>query len=74
MTADKPRISRRDYIKAQAVAAAAAAAGMPLAAKATELRITRQAAELQWSKAACRFCGTGCSVMVGTKDGRVVAT
>jgi predicted molibdopterin-dependent oxidoreductase YjgC len=25
-------------------------------------------------KAACRFCGTGCSVMVATKDNRVVAT
>ena len=25
-------------------------------------------------KAPCRFCGTGCSVLVGTKDGRVVAT
>jgi nitrate reductase NapA len=23
---------------------------------------------------ACRFCGTGCSVMVRTKDNRVVAT
>jgi anaerobic selenocysteine-containing dehydrogenase len=26
------------------------------------------------NKAACRFCGTGCGVMVGVKDGRVVAT
>ena len=30
--------------------------------------------ELRWSKAPCRFCGTGCGVMVGVKDGRVVAT
>jgi nitrate reductase (cytochrome) len=29
---------------------------------------------LTWSKAPCRFCGTGCSVMVATKAGRVVAT
>ena len=68
------KLTRREYIKIQAVAAAAAAAGMPHAAKATEIRGTSQAAELQWSKAPCRFCGTGCSVMVGTKEGRVVAT
>ena len=30
--------------------------------------------QLKWSKAPCRFCGTGCSVMVATKDNRVVAT
>ena len=29
---------------------------------------------LDWDKAPCRFCGTGCSVMVATKDGQVVAT
>jgi len=26
-----------------------------------------------WSKAPCRFCGTGCGVMVGVRDGRIVA-
>ncbi|MGB5497109.1 MAG: nitrate reductase catalytic subunit NapA, partial [Sedimenticolaceae bacterium] len=30
--------------------------------------------DVRWDKASCRFCGTGCSVLVGTKDGRVVAT
>ncbi|HYC02589.1 MAG TPA: nitrate reductase catalytic subunit NapA [Azospirillaceae bacterium] len=66
-------ITRRDYVKANAAAAAAAAAGIPLTAKATQLP-TGEAAKMQWSKAACRFCGTGCGVMVGVKDGRVVAT
>ena len=28
---------------------------------------------LTWSKAPCRFCGTGCGVMVGAKDGKVQA-
>ncbi len=28
---------------------------------------------LTWSKAPCRFCGTGCGVMVGVKDGKVMA-
>jgi nitrate reductase NapA len=29
--------------------------------------------DLRWSKAPCRYCGTGCGVEVGVKDGRVVA-
>ncbi len=28
---------------------------------------------VRWSKAVCRFCGTGCGVMVAVNDGRVVA-
>ena len=30
-------------------------------------------AGVEWSKAPCRFCGTGCGVMVGVRDGKVVA-
>lgn len=67
-------ISRRDVIKAQAVAAAAAAAGLPLPAAAQNLVTDASLTDLKWSKAACRFCGTGCSIMVATKAGRVVAT
>ncbi len=29
---------------------------------------------LTWNKAPCRYCGTGCSVNVAVRDGRVVAT
>ena len=63
--------SRRDFIKTSAVAATAAAAGMPGPGG------EAQAASgdgIRWDKAPCRFCGTGCSVLVGTKAGRVVAT
>jgi len=28
---------------------------------------------ITWSKAPCRFCGTGCGVMVGVQNGRAVA-
>ncbi|MFO0643423.1 MAG: molybdopterin-dependent oxidoreductase [Polyangiaceae bacterium] len=28
---------------------------------------------IRWDKAPCRFCGTGCHVQVGTRNGRVVA-
>ncbi|MCK5497321.1 MAG: molybdopterin-dependent oxidoreductase, partial [Hyphomicrobiaceae bacterium] len=67
-------LTRREYIKANAIAAAAAAAGMPFPAMGARLRTASQTTELKWSKAPCRFCGTGCSVMVATKEGRVVAT
>ncbi|NIV48416.1 MAG: hypothetical protein GWN46_17250, partial [Gammaproteobacteria bacterium] len=30
-------------------------------------------ADLDWNKAPCRFCGTGCGVEVGVQDGRVMA-
>ncbi|MEW8313414.1 MAG: nitrate reductase catalytic subunit NapA [Candidatus Thiodiazotropha endolucinida] len=29
---------------------------------------------IRWDKAACRYCGTGCSVLMGVKDGKVVAS
>src|SRR6188472_1114583 len=67
-------ITRRDVIKAQAVAAAAAAAGLPAPALAQNLTTDAALTGLHWAKAPCRFCGTGCSVMVATKSGRVVAT
>ncbi len=67
-------VTRRTILKAQAAATAAAAAGMAAPAAAQNLITERGRAELKWSKAPCRFCGTGCSVMVATKDGRVVAT
>jgi nitrate reductase NapA len=63
-------IDRREFIKTNAVAAAAAAAGISLPAP----RADAQGAKIRWDKAACRFCGTGCGVLVGVQDGRVVAT
>ncbi|WP_321503535.1 nitrate reductase catalytic subunit NapA [Breoghania sp.] len=67
-------ISRRDVIKAQALAAAAAAVGVSVPVSAQNLVTDAGLTDLKWSKAACRFCGTGCSIMVATKAGRVVAT
>ena len=66
-------VSRRALLKTQAAVAAASAAGIPLAAPAQNL-IAGEAIQIKWSKAPCRFCGTGCGVMVGVKDGHVVAT
>lgn len=71
---NKVRTSRRDVLKAQALLAATAAAGLAAPAAAQNLVTDRSQTDLKWSKAPCRFCGTGCSVMVATKDNRVVAT
>ena len=64
--------SRRTFLKATAAASTAAAAGIPLATGPAAAQSA--SADIRWDKAPCRFCGTGCSVLVGTKDGRVVAT
>jgi len=66
-------ISRRDFIKNNAVIAAASAAGITLPAE-TLLAKEKNDDGIRWDKAPCRFCGTGCSVLVGCKDGRVIGT
>ncbi|MDA5093811.1 nitrate reductase catalytic subunit NapA [Aliiroseovarius sp. KMU-50] len=63
--------SRRSFLKASAAAATASAAGITLPNAATA-QVRKP--DIRWDKAACRFCGTGCSVLVGVKDGKVVAT
>src|SRR5689334_24764093 len=63
--------ARRDFIRQTAAAAAAAVAGIPLPGMAQG---ASQDEKMKWSKAPCRFCRTGCGVMVGVKDNRVVAT
>ena len=67
-------LNRRDLLKAHAAALAAATAGIALPAAAQPVPGGVGALEIKWSKAPCRFCGTGCGVMVGVKDGQVVAT
>lgn len=64
-------ISRRNFIKTNAASAAAVAAGITLPAS-TVLAAGKDT--IRWDKAPCRFCGTGCSVLVGTQKGRIVAT
>lgn len=67
-------MTRREFAKAQAAAIAVAAAGLPIVTSASNLITDAESTKLDWNKAPCRFCGTGCSVMVATRDGRVVAT
>ena len=66
--------TRRDFIKHNAIMTAAAAAGISLPLQAANLVTDATATKLKWSKAPCRFCGTGCSVNVATKGNQVVAT
>ncbi|EWH11964.1 nitrate reductase catalytic subunit [Catenovulum agarivorans DS-2] len=68
------KLSRRDFVKASAAQAAAGVAGVPLTGYASNLITDSSATKLHWDKAPCRFCGTGCSINVATKDGKVVAT
>ncbi len=67
-------LSRREFIKANAAASAAAVAGISAPAIATNLIVESDKTRINWEKAPCRFCGVGCSVLVGTQAGRVVAT
>ncbi len=66
------KVTRREFIKSQAVVAAATVAGVsiPLARNA----MAEGDDGVRWDKAACRYCGTGCSVLLGVKDGKVVAS
>lgn len=62
--------SRRDLLRIAAGVGAANALG---AATWGLLELTvPKAAAATWHKSVCRFCGTGCSIMVGMKGGRVV--
>ena len=52
------KLSRRSFMKANAVAAAAAAAGLSVPGVARA--VVGQQEAIKWDKAPCRFCGTGC--------------
>jgi len=66
------KLNRRDFIKTNAIAATAAAAGVTIPGM--NQALAKGPDDIRWDKAACRYCGTGCSVLIGTKDGRIVAT
>ncbi|HEY3447654.1 MAG TPA: molybdopterin-dependent oxidoreductase [Myxococcales bacterium] len=65
--------SRRAFLKASAMGAAAAAAGVSPGQAMAGAEPMEAQPDLAWQKAPCRFCGTGCHVMVGVKDGKVRA-
>ncbi len=69
-------ITRRHFIHSAAMSAATLAlnahvqADAPMPPGGTSLPVIPG---VMWDKAPCRFCGTGCHVQVGVKDGKVVA-
>jgi nitrate reductase NapA len=63
-------IERRSFLKTSALAAASAAAASRVNAATAQ---TTTPDGITWDKAPCRFCGTGCHVKVGVKEGKVVA-
>ncbi|MFU2115045.1 nitrate reductase catalytic subunit NapA [[Pasteurella] aerogenes] len=63
-------LSRREFMKANAAAAAATVAGLTIPVK----NVMAAEDSIKWDKTVCRFCGTGCGVLVGVRDGRVVAS
>ncbi|NIR47160.1 molybdopterin-dependent oxidoreductase [candidate division KSB1 bacterium] len=71
------KFSRREFIKHCAAATAYASLPISLTNCSNETSAFPEKVELDpnltWNKAPCRFCGTGCGVMVGTQNGKVVA-
>ncbi len=65
-------LSRRDFLKSSAAASAAAAVGMSVPSSLSAAATSAEAG-WRWDKAACRFCGTGCGIMMATKNGKIVA-
>ncbi|MDD6056400.1 MAG: nitrate reductase catalytic subunit NapA [Helicobacteraceae bacterium] len=65
-------MNRRDFLKTAAAASAASAVGIAVPSNA--LAAAKEAESgWKWDKSVCRFCGTGCGIMVATKDEQIVA-
>ncbi|RUM39152.1 MAG: nitrate reductase, partial [Desulfobulbus sp.] len=62
------KLTRREVLKS----AAAASAFMAMNGTLTDLAMAAPGEPDKWVKAVCRFCGTGCGVMIGVKAGKVV--
>ncbi len=66
-------LTRREFLKTSVAGATAATVGMSMSETAAAA-VKASEAGWQWDKSVCRFCGTGCGIMVATKDDRIVAT
>ncbi len=73
MTVQQVNEQRRALIKSGLAAGAAMSIGIPVTfVQAADAKKTE--AGIAWHKGVCRFCGTGCGLQVGVRDGRIVAT
>ena len=68
-----PSVDRRKFLETTAMTAviAAASGGKSLAALPAESKAGPDA--MKWVKSVCRYCGTGCGVMLGVDGGKLVA-
>jgi nitrate reductase NapA len=66
------KITRRDFLKYSAATSALLAIGGPLHVIPAQAQEAGRSGVDKWVKGVCRFCGTGCGVMVGVKDGKVI--
>jgi len=64
-------LSRREFLKKTLILIPTASGLLSL--NPFELFAGNPEKELLWDKAPCRFCGTGCSVMVGVRNGKIMA-
>ena len=73
MTVQQVNEQRRALIKSGLAAGAAMSIGIPVTfVQAADAKKTEEG--IAWHKGVCRFCGTGCGLQVGVRDGRIVAT
>ena len=61
--------SRREFMKRSAMLGVAAVADGPRCMAA----MVSNGPKVEWVKSVCRFCGTGCGVILGVRDRRLVA-
>ncbi len=66
-------LSRRDFIKKTAAVSAATAIGISVP-EVDKLAANTAEAGWRWDKSVCRFCGTGCGIMLATKDDKIIAS
>ncbi len=68
---DVKKITRREFLKSSAITVSVL--GTTAYLNPYEVFAGDPLSGLTWDKAPCRFCGTGCSVMVGVKNGKIMA-
>ncbi|MCG8473932.1 MAG: molybdopterin-dependent oxidoreductase [Cytophagales bacterium] len=75
ITMDARDTSRREFLKKMAAfsAVTAAAALFPGILFAEDQIQDLPSEGVKWDKAPCRFCGVGCSLRIGVKDGKAIA-
>jgi len=65
--------TRREFIKNSAVVAAATSVGISAIPNTITAFAKKGESGWKWDKSVCRFCGTGCGIMIATKNDKIVA-